>query len=246
MRPSLPALRDAVCRVSCVLLLLCSFACRAEPPPQPRSVGPALQYVEYVTQGADAERELPLLIVLHGLGDTPEHIAQVFQDLAPATRIIAVRAPDPWGEGSSWYPFPENPSAVIRARAQRVADLITQLRSQRKTRGRPIVTGFSQGGVLSFVLAAEHGDLIAAAYPIAGMLPTDIAPHKPAGKSPIVRAFHGHDDVRIPYAAGERSVQALKEAGFDASVRGFPGLGHGISGEMQAEIFASLRTLLTP
>src|SRR5690242_29777 len=56
--------------------------------------GPAvLDYVERTTQGAAMDAELPLLIVVHGLGDTPETFIRMFDDVEPAVRVVAPRAP---------------------------------------------------------------------------------------------------------------------------------------------------------
>jgi phospholipase/carboxylesterase len=216
-------------------------ACRAAAPAAPAT--PPLQYIEHVTQHADANAALPLLIVMHGLGDSPEGILPLFAELSPATRIIAPRAPDPWGEGSSWYPLEESSPARIAERAALVAKLIAHVRAERPTRGKAVVTGFSQGGVLSFALAARHSGAIAGAVPIAGALPHEFAIERPSGPL-TVHAFHGKEDRRIAYADAERTVTSLQQAGFDASLSGYAGVGHGVSDEMARDIHASLARLL--
>lgn len=226
-----------------VCLALC-LGCRAEPPAL--TPAPPLEYVEYVTGGADPESALPLLVVLHGLGDPPERVLNLFKELAPPTRLIAPRAPDPWGEGTSWYPVPARTPGTVLARAELVARLIGSVSRLRPTRGRAVVTGFSQGGVLSYTLAAAHADVIAAALPIAGMLPPGMpAPNRPR-LGLKVRAFHGMADARIPFADAERTVAQLTAAGIDAQLAAFPGVGHAVSSEMRRQIYAVLQELLTP
>jgi phospholipase/carboxylesterase len=229
------------CLVGLVLAVWLS-ACRAEAPALAQA---PLEYVEVVTQAADRDAALPMLIVMHGLGDSPEGILPLFRDVAPATRIIAPRAPDAWGDGFSWYPVPKRSARVIADRARLVAELIEHLRARRPTRGRPVVTGFSQGGVLSFALAKDYASLLGGAVPIAGMLPPDAGPVKRPERPLPVYAFHGRDDQRIPFAAAERAVAQLKQAGFDATLTGFPGVGHSISPEMRSQIFARLSALLS-
>jgi phospholipase/carboxylesterase len=231
-------------------LVLLSFAllgaCVEAPDVTPKvAAAPLLDYVER-TQGAQAKQALPLLVVLHGLGDTPESIVKVLgAELPMPARVVAPRAPDPWSAGSSWYPL-EGPGrrAAILARAERVAELITHLTRTHRTRGKPIVTGFSQGGVLSFALAAYHGEKVQAALPIAGALPAELpAPRKPPPGLRVV-AFHGREDARIAYAAGERTVERLKAAGLDASLRSYAGVGHTISSEMLADYRGALKQAL--
>lgn len=218
------------------------LGCRAEPPALPAQS--PLQYVEYVTQQADPNAALPLLIVMHGLGDSPGAILGLFRELSPPTRIIAPRAPDPWGEGSSWYPVPQRTPQIIRARAELVARLIAHVRARRPTRGQAVVTGFSQGGVLSFALAAAHPLEIAGVVPIAGTLPPGMPLPQPPGTPLPVRAFHGRDDARIRFADAERTVSSFRDAGYDATLAGFEGVGHGVSGEMRSQIHAVLTELL--
>jgi phospholipase/carboxylesterase len=228
------------------LLVLVSLACtqdisaNAHPPAQP-----ALTYVERLTAGAKAEETLPLVVAIHGLGDTPENFVELLDDFDVKARVIAPRAPDPWGEGSSWYPIDDEirKPRILRARAQQVSDLITQLTRLRKTRGKPVVTGFSQGGVLSFAMAAYHSGQLRAALPMAGSLPAALLPaQKPAAGFELA-AFHGKADRRIPFAEGETTVSALKAQGYRATLHAFEGVGHGIPMAMRAGLYASLRKL---
>jgi phospholipase/carboxylesterase len=206
-----------------------------------------LDFVERTTGHANAEQPLPMLVVLHGLGDTPENFLDVFSELSTRARLIAVRAPDPWSVGTSWYPIDGSPaekSHAIAQRAQAVAELARARTDARPTLGKPVVTGFSQGGVLSFALAAYHADRFFAAVPIAGAMPGDL----PDPQSPppwfSVLAFHGESDRRIPFLDGKAALHRLHAAGFRATMTSFPGVGHGIPGAMHEQIIRALDELL--
>jgi phospholipase/carboxylesterase len=203
---------------------------------------PPLQFVERVLGGA-ATDELPLLIALHGLGDSPESFIELFDDLGLPLRVVAPRAPDPYAVGTSWFPIddPKRAPDAIVARAALIVKLVEHLRSTRKIRGKPIVMGFSQGGMLSFALAAYHPARFAAALPIAGMLPASLPAFQKAPKGFRVIAFHGREDARIPYADGERTVARLKRAGTEASLTGFEGVGHSVPLAMQRRFAAALK-----
>jgi phospholipase/carboxylesterase len=205
-----------------------------------------LAYVERVTGNVSADKKLPLLIAIHGLGDTPESFVTLFREFDVPARIIAPRAPDPWHGGFSWYPIDDATAkpAIIRERAEKVAQLIKSLSAEKPTRGRAVVTGFSQGGVLSFALAAYHPGDIAAAVPIAGMLEKGMTAAVPfKGPLPVI-AFHGRADPRIHYADAERTVASLKTAGRKVTLSGYDGVGHGIPARMERDVFAALREQL--
>ncbi len=236
---------------SVVALLLISLACTQGSSADANARrAPLLSFVERVTGGANANESLPLIVAIHGLGDSPEAFMGLFDDLSIKTRVIAPRAPDPWGEGSSWYPIddPQQKPRVIRERAQRVSDLISELTRLRATRGKPIVTGFSQGGVLSFAMAAYHSDQLRAALPIAGSLPDELSASLPPARSGAafeLVAFHGKIDQRIPFADGEKTVRAMKAQGLRASLQAFDGVGHQIPLAMRDALFATLQRLVT-
>jgi phospholipase/carboxylesterase len=187
------------------------------------------------------------LVAVHGLGDTPESFLSLYDQLDVPVRIVAPRAPDPHGGGSSWYPIddPTRAEGAIVARAKLLSRFIEQVRAVRPTRGATVVTGFSQGGVMSFALAAYHSRGLAAAFPIAGMLPTvGPRPERAAGGFRVV-ALHGREDARIPYAQGERAVKRLQEAGIAAQMVAFASVGHTISEPMRERYHALLREELS-
>jgi phospholipase/carboxylesterase len=203
-----------------------------------------LDHVERLTGGARASEALPLVIAIHGLGDTPENFVELFRGFAPAARIVAPRAPDPWHGGSSWYPYRGTPAEklpVIRARADLLASFIAELRKVRPSVGRTIVTGFSQGGVMSFALAAYHPELLEAALPVAGMLEAALPDPAPFSSPLRVNAFHGTRDDMVSYAGGAASVERLKKAGRAATLKTYEGVGHTITPDMERDLFAALR-----
>ena len=57
-------------------------------------------------------------------------------------------------------------------------------------------------------------------------------------------AFHGERDRRIPFADGEEAVQRLQAAGYQATMRSFPGVGHGVPEVMRVPLLTALDELL--
>lgn len=225
-------------------LLVLGVGCSAPKAPKEPDE-PLLTYVERTIAARD-DQTLPLIVALHGLGDDPESFLTLFDGLDAPARIVAARAPDPYAVGTSWYPIDDKARAasVIRQRAAQLLRLADHVAAHKKTRGRPIVTGFSQGGVLSFALAAIAPERLTAALPIAGMLPTAIAPRSVQPALRIV-AFHGVEDPRIPHADAEAAVARFRAAGADVELLSFPRVGHAIPPALHARYLAALRSVLT-
>ena len=252
-----------VLAATAVFASVTAFAAFAGCSPAPVATAPALEYVERYTGGAgsDGAADLPLIIAIHGLGDRPESFIRLFDGFEVPARIVVPRAPTGWGPGYSWFPLPSS-EAGSRERfenglidsAARIAELIAALSSQSGGAARPVVvTGFSQGGMLSFAVAALHPRSVNAAFPVAGLLPPDVGPRQsiaadPTGDAanlPTVEALHGDADRRVPVSGAESTVQRLRAAGYRASVRLYPGVGHTISAAMRKDLFDSLGRSLT-
>lgn len=240
-----------------LLLAVLAAGCDHRPAPRPAaSSAPAsaartahdhtaagLDYVERVTGGARAQARLPLIVALHGLGDRPRSFVHLFDGLDTQARVIVLRAPLPFHGGYSWFAMGDDATLAvgIRQAAQRVERAMMELEKRRPTLGRPIVTGFSQGGMLSFAIAALYPTRIAAAYPMGGMLPAPLRPAKrPAARLPEIIAMHGEADPRVPIGKSRSAVAALQALGYSAELEPFPGVGHAVPYAMRHELFGLL------
>lgn len=214
-----------------------------------------LRYLEIVRGGADPDEELPLVIVIHGLGDKPSRDWLSAIDLDPSlkARMILPQAPTPHGPGFSWFPYrfsDLNDAGLAEGISNAASGLtraIEQLARMRPTRGRVIVCGFSQGGMLSFALSLAHPELFQLALPISGMLPQPLWPErKPRGYVPRTIALHGKADQTVPFDADAKLVQHLRSLQFPAEIEGYEGVQHHItpamSARVRAELSAAVRT----
>ena len=105
------------------------------------------------------------------------------------------------------------------------------------TVGKPILTGFSQGGVLSFVVAVTRPELIAGAIPMGGWLPDSFLTDAPAPPgAPALRALHGKADPLVPFARTKAVLERLEKAGWDATYTGYPGAKHTLGPEMRGDM----------
>jgi phospholipase/carboxylesterase len=203
----------------------------------------SLRYLERTLGGGDPTQPLPLLIMIHGMGDAPR--MDWFTgagEIKTPLRLIMPQAPTPYYDGFSWFsydPAQRDPQALARgisAAAEQLARAIELLRARRATIGRAIVTGFSQGGMLSYALALRHPELVAFSHPMSGTLPKRLWPaQKPADvRFPRIAAMHGDRDSLVPIAPTRELHARLSALGYDNSLREFAGVRHQITPEMEA------------
>jgi phospholipase/carboxylesterase len=220
-------------------------------------VAAGLRYLEIIRGGANPKDKLPMLLVIHGLGDKPDPGWLHAIDLADSikARMILPEAPTPHGQGFSWFDYRAASldqvalAHNITAIEARVAQMIEVLVKQRPTRGqRVVVTGFSQGGMLSYTLAVQHPALIELALPISGMLPAPLWPEHARADAwaPRTHALHGTSDDVVRMAVDQQLVEHLKGLGYAAELVAFEGVGHVITPAMSAEAKRVLSEALAP
>ena len=218
----------------------------------PRAASPSapepLECVEAISAGALGEEPLPLLVALHGLGSTPERFAEIFTGLEFPARILSIRAPIDEGEGRAWFVFRhggERAVADLEALVPRAMRTIRRFEAERPTLGRPVLLGFSQGGMVAYELALAEPAHFAAVFPVSAVKLGSVPSSIPEGVPPI-RAFHGSDDPIIPLSAHEEDIVAFRRAGADATLTRVSGAPHWITAPMREQLFGELRSFLSP
>lgn len=196
-----------------------------------------IYFLEVVIGDATFEDELPMLVVLHGRGGSAQIPGGPFLGLTHPVRVIVPQASEHAGSGYEWLPvyvgqgLVDRLSSTLFAQASRVAALVRQLTSERHARGRVIVSGFSQGGLLSMTLALYHDDLIGEAFPLSCWLPPPLVPsYRRADLAyPRIRSMHGTADTTIPLGPTRDLFEQLAGLGFDVTLVPFDGVAHTIS-----------------
>lgn len=239
-------------------VLLGLGACPAEPeraPARQQSASRSLHYRELVTGGASRDARLPLIVAIHGLGGDEGSFAPLFSRFDLPARVVLPRGTHPLdGGGRSWFGIELEDGKVgldveeLEESARRIATLISRIAKQRPVRGRPVVMGFSQGGILAYTLAVKHPQALGLAVPIGGFLPPALLPKKrePGTQRPPIRAFHGGADRVIRPGLARHTVSRLRQAGFDVQLTESAELGHRIDPAMWRRIASLLREKLSP
>jgi len=182
-------------------------------------------YYEYIKGDASASSELPLIIALHGDGDSPKHFFETMwsDELSlvkiSTVRIVILKAPYTmnsrrWG-GARW-PWEPN---EIKMYGDAISDVVAKLAMQYPTKGKPILVGFSGGAWMAYYLAARHGDQFSTIIPLAGRLSADIQIEAPVGgSSAVIHAMHGKSDAVVGFSEGKNAVERLEKAGLPATL----------------------------
>lgn len=232
-----------------LLVFLSAFLARGGQPPaaagllagEIEGAGARLPYLIYVPRDYDAARRWPLILFLHGQGESgTDGWRQLLQGLPPAlfaaperwpAIILMPQKPDPEREWESY----EKALLALVDRARRTWSIDSE---------RVLLTGLSQGGHGSWVLGARHPDLWAAVGPVcgyvaarrrdaAGRIPSDAFGGtaaelaKPLASTPVW-AFHGAIDDVVPVAETETMIAALRAAGAAPRITIVPEVGHGV------------------
>lgn len=162
----------------------------------------------YVPSSYNPDMPTPLVVVLHGRPDNGTGIAYI-TDMNPVAEREGFIALYPDGLDFSWnyyywlqgpnatdYPFQEiNDTQFLR---DLIADISIDLNIDQQ---RIYVTGFSNGGFMTQLLACEASDLFAAFAPVGSALfpsLTDVCEQKHAAPAPML-FIHGTEDVSIPW-----------------------------------------------
>ncbi len=188
-----------------------------------------------------------MIVALHPMGSDPADLWQLFRRYPRRARFIF-----PYGHPSGgrylWYDSAREDvaAAVVTREADRIAVALAALAAARPTVGKPLVTGFSQGGIMTFALAVTHPGAIAAAFPISGLLPPSLYPSAALSSTPHpamlppVLAFHGASDLAVPTRAARDSIAELRRAGYTAELHEYAGVEHDISDQEDGEILAQI------
>lgn len=157
----------------------------------------------------DAAASGPLVIGLHGRGDTPEHFSGLAGRIGPRFAWRFLQAPLPWRENTQWFRMDASDGGRADLdQAMALVDVHVRSGGARKV----ALVGFSQGCFVAAHYAAFHPERIAAVVCAGGGLaysPPELAP----GPRPAVLFFHGSEDAVVPISRARDAKQQLENRG---------------------------------
>jgi polyhydroxybutyrate depolymerase len=184
--------------------------------------GKTRRYILHVPEGYTSQSEPDLVVVLHGGGGNGRNAEKMsgFTERSNRDGFLVLY---PYGTSRL---FDENlltwnaGNCCGSALDQKVDDvtflrqLILFIRNQYHVR-KVYVTGMSNGGMMTYRMACESGDIIDGIAPVAGAMNVE---NCKAARPLDVIIFHGREDRHVLHAGGRPQVKADKHDRIDRSV----------------------------
>lgn len=194
-----------------------------------------LQYIEIET----GENPTAAVIWLHGLGASGHDFEPVVPELGlpedAAVRFIFPHAPNlpvTINGGMSmpaWYDIKAMDidrvvdTEQLRASADAVARLVEREKEKGVPADRIIIAGFSQGGAVAYELGLSYPERLGGILALSTYFATaKTVQYSEANADMPISVYHGTFDPMVPESLGVRSVETLKEKGYDPSYQTFP------------------------
>jgi phospholipase/carboxylesterase len=160
-----------------------------------------------------------LMIVLHGLGDTMAGYAWVPEVMQiPWLNYLLVNAPDPYYGGYSWYDYPGEAASGVRRSIRLLTALLDAQREQGFPSGQTILSGFSQGCLMTLETGLRYPHQLAALIGLSGYV---LDPLKllneasPVAKQQRILVTHGRQDPLIPFHGVKQQMEQLRSGGLN-------------------------------
>jgi phospholipase/carboxylesterase len=158
----------------------------------------------------------------------------------PAARLgailVAPRGQQAVGAGFGWGVVEEAEYLVLKA--------IDRVAAERSF-GPVVITGFSQGGGMTYTLALRHPERFAGAVPVAGFYEERLAPIPAGANLPRFFLMNGEFD---PEVENTRATQRIfKKSDLRSELRIYPAVGHAypLARERSRELELALRFVLS-
>lgn len=206
-------------------------------------------YYEVVKSGDPSDKNLPILIALHYSSSTPEETLSYYDSLNTPVRIILPRGSYSKRNGYSYFPpdhYTQDSTRqmhTVRKTVDSVAAFLTALYKEYPV--KPVVSGISQGGDISLLLAVYHPGLIKASFPLLGFIHRQAyeSLKKTFGKKAPIRMYQGEADKIVAINYTRKEVAFLKKI-LNVTLYTYPGLEHDVSAAMESDYSKAMASKL--
>jgi phospholipase/carboxylesterase len=188
---------------------------------------------------ADPARPAPVIVALHGTGDTADGFAPAWRRVAADLGAVLVvpEGLNPAGNGFDW--------GVVEQGAHLVRRSIEVARKQAAIDpSRVVLAGFSNGASQAFIMGMQDPESYAGILPIAGFYDERVAPVPLGKRLPRFAILNGELDEEA--GNNRKAAAALRAAGGKVKLEIYPRLGHAFPPDHETELRSALRFLLAP
>ncbi|SRR5581483_3076006 len=207
----------------------------------------SLPYVLKVPSRRPDIDELPLVVVLHGRGADANDLSDLAPYLGEDYRFVFPNAPKPfqpmpgYSFGYTWFDgWPADHMSLTASRKLLLQFLREITARYPAPPGKVVLSGFSQGGLMSIDAGFRTEVELAGIVVMSGALYEQDLP--PFRRLPVL-ITHGTEDDVIPILAAQRARSVLEEQGVDVEYHEFL-MGHQVSEESMRTVASFLERVL--
>lgn len=213
------------------------------------------QYKMVIENQHIAKTELPIVVVLHSMGSTPEKYKQRVNNFDIPCRLIYVAAPYRFEDGYTFFQVEptnyyelsmEEKHKVISTETLKLSQFIKAITLKYKSPLKPVVIGASQGGDLSYMMSVQYPELISGAFPLLAVLDEKIMQSeiKRAKRKPV-RIFHGKNDSVVSIDSVRKQVNFLRNNNFDVRLFEYEDCDHQLTKKTKEDYIAEISKIIS-
>ena len=187
-----------------------------------------IKYILIKPANYSKNRSYPLFIFLHSLGMSPEDVLK--KDISLLSKqnfyILIPQGIYPCDSGYSWYKIQESSRFAhgLETDENIVKSLLSEIKSHYSINGTKIyLSGFSQGGRLSFYIGLRNPNDFCEIIPIGGAyMDSMLDPFLEGALNLKISLFHGTKDEVNSFECIKQCYDKLKQRGMNISMVTYP------------------------
>ena len=208
----------------------------------------SLKYVLNVPSDKTDDIAMPLVFCMHGRGADANDLADLAPLIDRGCRWVFPNAPKPFEPvpgttfGFTWFDgWPAERTSIVDSRNLLLRFIDEILARYPTPKGKVIVSGFSQGGLMAIDVGFRTMQTIAGIVVMSGAIyEEDLPPFNP--KIPVLMV-HGTQDDMIPVLVAHRAKRVLEQHGVKPEYHEFA-MGHFVTPESMSVVGEFIRKCL--
>jgi phospholipase/carboxylesterase len=237
-----------LCAVVLGLVLLSQQAV-GQTPTQPGKHLAGFNYAEVVL-GDSSDKRLPVLIALHYSSSSTAEVFQFYDSIGTDMRIILPRGNYRKRQGHSWFPpdhYSKDSTTQIETTRHTVDSVAAFIRElYQKYPVKPVVSGLSQGGDISLLLALRYPQLLKASLPMLGFVHREAYTFlKKSSTATIpIHLVHGEADKIVSINYVRKQTKYLQKIFKEITFSSYAGVEHDVTPAMERDYNTKLQAWL--